>query len=100
MVRALHHTSRKGHSCRVCRVTNVVVSGLKAPHVSCMDGGWIEKFLCSLGQISVWIEAVLCCMRCKNVGWPCAEARLTFAAQTYGNRYGESSYELLFTGSF
>ena len=42
--------------------------------MSCLDGGWIEKFFCSLGQISVWIEAVLAA---RDVSWPSAEVRLT-----------------------
>ena len=39
-----------------------------------MDGGWIEKVFWSLGQISVWIEAVLAA---RDVRWPCTEVRLT-----------------------
>ena len=57
----------------------------------CLDGGWIEKFFCSLGQISVWIEAVLAA---RDVRWPSAEVRLTVlllvqVVRTNANKHGE-----------
>ena len=56
----------------------------------------------------LWVRSVsgsLLC-KCSDVGWSSAEARSTFAAQTYGNKgnklnkHGDQSCKLLFTGSF
>ena len=62
-----------------------------ASFVSCLDGGWIEEFFCSLGQISVWFEAVLAA---RDVRSPSAEVRLTVlllvqVVQTNANKHGE-----------